>query len=198
MRTQRERVAESSRRLAAAAIELIAEQGFSRTTAKDIGIRAGYSRAMLAERFGTKEALLDYVLAKYYQERIAVRTDPGPTALDALLSPLDALISFARDDPDTLRAMFVISFEAVHDAEVIRPRITSQLQTLRTDLAAAASAGQADGSIVDTRAPSDIAADLMATGIGHAFAWVVGMAGADIAETLERARDQARAALTPA
>ncbi|WP_347338882.1 helix-turn-helix domain-containing protein [Mycolicibacterium sp. P9-64] len=53
---------ESSRRLAEAAIELIAEKGFSNTTAQEIGIRAGYSRAMVRERFGSKEADANSVL----------------------------------------------------------------------------------------------------------------------------------------
>ncbi|KAA0080284.1 TetR/AcrR family transcriptional regulator [Mycolicibacterium sp. P9-64] len=61
-RSQRERVEESSRRLAEAAIELIAEKGFSNTTAQEIGIRAGYSRAMVRERFGSKEADANSVL----------------------------------------------------------------------------------------------------------------------------------------
>src|SRR4051812_16911109 len=70
-RSQRERVEESSRRLAEAAIELIAEKGFANTTAQEIGIRAGYSRAMVHERYGSKEALLETILADY-ERRIDV------------------------------------------------------------------------------------------------------------------------------
>jgi hypothetical protein len=66
-RTQRERTAESTRRLLDAAIELIAEKGFERTTAMEIGERAGYSRSMVRARYGSKEALLESVLRNDYE-----------------------------------------------------------------------------------------------------------------------------------
>src|SRR5262249_57141898 len=53
--TQAERVAESAQRLMQAAIELIAEKGFQRTSASEIAERAGYSRTMVAARHGSKE-----------------------------------------------------------------------------------------------------------------------------------------------
>src|ERR1700758_3499185 len=58
-RTQTERVAESSERLLLAAAELTAEKGFERTTSAEIGERAGYSRAMVRGRYGSKEALIE-------------------------------------------------------------------------------------------------------------------------------------------
>jgi AcrR family transcriptional regulator len=197
MRTQRERVEESARRLAEAAIELIAERGFSQTTSKEIGLRAGYSRAMVAERFGSKEALLDFVLEQYYEERIGVDVTATSSGLDALLSPIVALKSFAQSDPDTLRAMFVLNFEAVHNTDVLRTRVRSRLRRLRDELAEAARMGQADGSVHLGANPSDIAADVMATGIGHAYAWVVGLDDGDFIATLTRWFSDTRSALAP-
>src|SRR5213076_237185 len=73
-RTQQERVAESAKRLADAAFELIAEKGFERTTAAEIGERAGYSRSMVRDRYGSKEALLESLLASEFEARLLPAT----------------------------------------------------------------------------------------------------------------------------
>jgi AcrR family transcriptional regulator len=80
-RKQQQRVEEPARRLAAAAVELIVEKGYAHTTAKDISLRAGYSRAMVAERFGSKEALLD-ALMNQYEGRIVADADGETTGFE--------------------------------------------------------------------------------------------------------------------
>lgn len=196
-RTQRERVEESSRRLAAAAIELIAERGYSQTTAKDIGLRAGYSRAMVAERFGSKEALLDSILEQYYVRWVGVDAAPDLTGLEQVLSPIDALSEFVIDDPQTLRAMFVLNFEAVHNTDALRQRIQLWLGRFRTLLTEAVSAGQQDGSIRRDVDPANVSADIVATGIGHAYAWIVTPEDYDYKSTLARWRDNVARSLEP-
>ncbi len=186
MRTQRERVEESKRRLAEAAIELIGERGFSMTTSKDIGIHAGYSRAMVAERFGNKEALLDFVLERYYENRIDVQAGQGASGLDVLLSPIVGLQALANEDPRTLRAMFVLNFEAVHNTGVLRTRITAWLRRFKAELIEAAQTAQADGSMRSDLSPSDVASNIMASGIGHAYAWVVMPEDGDFVHTMTR------------
>src|ERR1700745_982557 len=69
-RTQQERSAESARRLLDAAIELIAEKGFERTTVAEIGERAGYSRSMVRARYGSKEALLESIFGSQLDRRV--------------------------------------------------------------------------------------------------------------------------------
>src|SRR5258705_6333594 len=65
-RRQAERRAQSERRLLDAATQLIAEQGFSNTTLAQIGAKAGYSRGLVNERFGSKRELVK-VLADEFQ-----------------------------------------------------------------------------------------------------------------------------------
>ena len=60
--TQPERVELSNRRLLHAAAELIVEKGWEATTAAEIGRRAGYSRAMVHARYGSKDAILEAFL----------------------------------------------------------------------------------------------------------------------------------------
>ena len=57
--TQAERTALSDQRMFDAAITLISEHGTQKTTLKEIGELAGYSRGLANYRFGSKEAFLD-------------------------------------------------------------------------------------------------------------------------------------------
>jgi AcrR family transcriptional regulator len=66
--TQQERSSTSAVLLVAAAIELIAEQGFDKTTAAQIGERAGYSREMVRHRYGSKEQLLEWMLEHEHKQ----------------------------------------------------------------------------------------------------------------------------------
>ena len=74
-RTQQERSAESAQRLLDAAIELIAEKGFDRTTAAEIGERAGYSRSMVRARYGSKDALLESIFGDELDRRLLPELD---------------------------------------------------------------------------------------------------------------------------
>jgi AcrR family transcriptional regulator len=188
-RSQRERVEESSRRLVEAAIELIAEKGFTNTTAQEIGIRAGYSRAMVHERYGSKEALLETILQDY-ERRIDVAPEPGATGLQRVLAPILGMREFAAHDPQLLRAMFSLNFEALHDRDVLRRRIQGWLDRLQTRLRDAVVEGQADGSIANGSGAEDISSEIMATGIGYAYAWVMGPGAMDFQSTLARWHDR--------
>src|SRR4030088_2921349 len=84
--TQRERSAESAQRLLDAAIELIAEKGFDRTTAAAIGGRAGYSRSMVRARYGSKEALLESIFGAELDRRLMPDEDRDLTGLPWVLA----------------------------------------------------------------------------------------------------------------
>src|SRR6478672_9693749 len=111
-RTQRERVEESTRRLAVAAVELFGEQGFEKTTAMQIGERAGYSRAMVRRRYGSMEALLEHLLEHEIADRITPAADVEGDGLERILGQVDRLVDFLEDDEAAARAFFVLTFEA--------------------------------------------------------------------------------------
>lgn len=194
-RSQRERVEESSRRLAEAAIELIAEKGYSNTTAQEIGIRAGYSRAMVRERFGSKEALLEAVLQDY-ESRIDMPQDPGTSGLHRVLAPILALRDFATEDPRLLRAVLSLNFEALHDHDALRRRIQGWLARLKEGACRAVIDGQADGSISGACDADEFASEMIATAIGYAYAWVLDPNAVDFEGVVTRWHDRLAARLT--
>lgn len=79
---QAERRATSERRLLDAATHLIAEQGFSKTSLAQIGEKAGYSRGIVNERFGSKSELEPALADKRGLEALLVTVD---TYLEAIV-----------------------------------------------------------------------------------------------------------------
>jgi AcrR family transcriptional regulator len=167
------RVGESSRRLAEAAIALIAEQGYAATTAQEIGLRAGYSRDMVRVRFGTKEALLDTILTSQYESRLDTQDDPNESGLDRVLGRIARMRRFAEEDGQLLRAMLVLNFEAAQADNQLRTRIRQWLDHFLNGLTDAVRAGQSDASIASEPDADTQAREILSTAIGYAYWWIV-------------------------
>ena len=186
--TQPERVEISSRKLARAAAELIIEKGWEATTAAEIGRRAGYSRAMVHARYGSKDAVLDAIFMREYMAALSPDLDPDATGLEHALAHLDRIGRLAADDPELLRAMFVAAFEAVKSTSALRPRSLGQLDVGMQRVRAGLEKGVADGSVrpdLDvTRAVNDISSAVY----GIAYLWLVLTADYDLETELKGLR----------
>ena len=64
-RTQAQRTALSDQLMLEAAIKLINERGTQKTTLKEIGELAGYSRGLANYRFGSKDGLLQELFSRF-------------------------------------------------------------------------------------------------------------------------------------
>lgn len=192
-RTQAERTAESGRRLLEAAAELIAEKGYGATTAAEIGRRAGYSRAMVHARFGSREALLDELMRTEYEERVRQSSTPGTTGLERLLAHVDHLVALVAEDPEFLRRVFVLNFEGVFERSGLRPRMVEWIGELMDSLAESYAEGVADGSCRPGMVPAHVAERMVALGVGLAYCWLVVPGRVDYAQALQRWRDDVRA-----
>jgi AcrR family transcriptional regulator len=180
-RTQKERVEESARRLVDAALELIAEKGFERTTAAEIGERAGYSRSMVRDRYGSKEALLESLFATQFEARLlpAARTTRKTTGLGRVLGQLDDLERAIRTEPDIMRALIVLSFEAPGPLGSVRAWYAQMIAHYEAEMVESLAAGEADGSIrggLDRRAEAE---GFVSYGIGLCFRWTLDPDGYD-------------------
>jgi len=183
--TQPERVEISSRKLARAAAELIIEKGWEATTAAEIGRRAGYSRAMVHARYGSKDAVLDAIFMREYKAQLSSDLDPEANGLQHALAHLDRLEQLATEDPELLRAMFVAAFEAVKSTSALRPRSLGQLVVGMQKVKAGLKKGISDGSVqpdVDVkRAVNDISSAVY----GIAYLWLVLSDGYDLKNELK-------------
>jgi len=168
--TQPERVETSYRRLLHAAAELIVEKGWEATTAAEIGRRAGYSRAMVHARYGSKDAILQAYVHEYVK-RLNPEPDPKTTGMQQVLAHFDRIEEIYREDPDMLLAMFVATFEAVKTTSPLRQRVRDQLESGAAKVEKGLRRGVRDGSVRPginfARAVSDISTSVF----GIAFWW---------------------------
>jgi AcrR family transcriptional regulator len=151
-RTQAERVEASDRALIAAAIALIAERGYDRTTLAAIGETAGYSRGLVTQRFGSKEGLLWAVMrqllgvwsAQALRPRVGERV-----GIEALRATLDVYLDAVSERPQNIRAYYALLREADGAVPAVRDHIVQIHRDEREAITAWIADGQRTGSVRD-------------------------------------------------
>lgn len=172
-RTQSQRVEESTTRLLQAAAELIADGGYDAASAAEISRRAGYSRSMVHVRFGSKEGLVDAVVASAFEGPLTAEIPEGATGLERVLARLDTVAALASKTPELLRTIFAIEFQAAAGGSRMGTRVARFVTHLRAETLDAVLAGQRDGSIRPDLVAEPTAHAIVAEGIGAAFMWIV-------------------------
>jgi AcrR family transcriptional regulator len=182
-RTQAERTAMSEDRLLDAALKLISERGYDRTSLQAIGDAAGYSRGLVSHRFGSKEgllwALLKRMLAHWGTERLAPTLE-GRVGIEALHTIVDALRRSIHEAPEKLRAFYALLFESLGPIEALRPHIAEFHRRQRARVAERIAAGVRAGTV---RADVDVdtqAALFMSAIRGAAYQWLIDPEHVDI------------------
>lgn len=135
-RTQAQRRAEAERRILQAAVEIIAERGVDQLTLAEAGEAAGYSRALPAHYFGSREDLIRAVadhLVQGYRRRMEEGPPGGLTAsgLEALIARIAYYIDDNRRSVSRLRA-----FHEVLNAALNRPALAPAIAQLDQESAA--------------------------------------------------------------
>jgi len=172
-----------------AAAELIVEKGWEATTAAEIGRRAGYSRAMVHARFGSKDAILEAFLHEYVK-RLNPEPDPKASGMDQVLAHFDRIEEIYTADQGLLLAMFVATFEAVKTTSPLRQRVRDQLESGAAKVEKALRKGIRDGSI---RSGIDIAgavSDISTSVFGIAFWWTALPDRCDLGRELTKVRER--------
>jgi AcrR family transcriptional regulator len=189
--TQPQRVETSSRRLVEAAAELITEKGWEATTAAEIGRRAGYSRAMVHARYGSKDAIMEAIFEHGYVQRVLPGPQPGANGMANAVAHFGRIQELYTQDRDFLRAMFVMTFEAVKTTSPVRARLQTWLDRGVEAVEAGLRNGIIDGSVRPDIDLDQAVNDISAAGFGIAFHWIVLPDRYDLARELEYARGRA-------
>jgi AcrR family transcriptional regulator len=181
-KTNQERVEESTLALIASAIRLFARQGYERTTAVEIGINAGFSRNMVRDRYGSKEALLQSVFNTFAELLLpAIRCERGGTGLDRVLGQLDDLLDAVEREPETMRAMIVLIFETPAALQNFSGWFDGLIADYEAELVEHLAAGQADGSVRADLDPAREAEIFVSYAIGLCFRSALRRDGYDFA-----------------
>jgi AcrR family transcriptional regulator len=190
-KTNQERVEESTLALIASAIQLFARQGYERTTAVEIGINAGFSRNMVRDRYGSKEALLQSVFNTFAELLLpAVRDERRGTGLDRVLGQLDDLLGAVEREPETMRAMIVLTFETPAALQNFSGWFDGLIADYEAELADHLAAGQADGSVRKDLDPAREAEVFVSYAIGLCFRSALRREGYDFVGEIKAWRDR--------
>ncbi|MEL0137590.1 MAG: TetR/AcrR family transcriptional regulator, partial [Halieaceae bacterium] len=113
--TQAERSALSDQRMFEVAIELVNERGTAKTTLKDIGERAGYSRGLASYRFGSKDGLWMELFARFDEIWKAHLSQylAGQSGIGALRAAMQAQRDIFSRESGYLRAMYILWYESL-------------------------------------------------------------------------------------
>lgn len=148
-RSQSDRRQQSESELLRAAAALIAEQGTAAATFENIGARAGYSRGLVTQRFGSKQGLIEALIARL-QARIQGLLDDRQLdtldGLEAILAFVDIFLRNLAKDGE-LRAYFVLMAGAVAEVSDLRGPFAAAHKEVEIRLEALVLRGQAEGVI---------------------------------------------------
>lgn len=151
LRTHKAMRAASDRRIIDAAIEAFADRGYHRTTLNQVGQAAGFTGALISNRFGSKAGLLREVMRHILDRLTPVDWDPSRrdswitldrSAADQLGEFIDSYIADAAEQPTRLRALYVLIGESLGGMDEIDTEIAGVNRTFRDHIARYVRSGQ--------------------------------------------------------
>ena len=173
--TQAERTALSDQRMFEAAIRLINERGTQKTTLKDIGELAGYSRGMANYRFGSKDGLMQELFSRFdkrWKEHLGSYVD-NRTGIDAVLAAAGALRDFLKLESSYMRAMYLLWYESLGQESEIRSELAHHHEVYRKEATEWIRQGIEDGQIDPAINPEQFAVQYCAFIFGIVYQWLV-------------------------
>lgn len=186
-RTHAERRREAESRIVHAAFEIVARRGVDQLTLAEAGEEAGYSRALPAHYFASREALLAAVAehaVELYRQRLTERNVAKAAGREAILEAIAFHIDDSRTWPKRLRA-----FHEIVNAGLRWPSIAEVVARLNHDsvarLAAQIEAAQTHGEIAGHIDPQADATMVTGALRGIMSQWLLAPDSID----LDRARD---------
>lgn len=173
--TQAERTALSDKRMFKAAIDLINERGTQKTTLKEIGERAGYSRGLAHSRFGSKDGFLNQLFVSFDARWKAHlnRFVGDKTGIAAVKAAANALRQFLGEESGYMRAMYVLWYESLGHESKIRRKLADHHRIYREDATRWIQEGIDNGEIDPVVNAEQFAVQYCAFIFGVVYQWLV-------------------------
>lgn len=167
----------STQKLMAAASELIAQQGYERTTLAAIGKKAGYSHGIVSRRFGSKDGLLlaltQVVLGEFYEHEIAP-VAASMNGVEEICLVLHKIRERVQQDPASMRAMYVLMLEATTGlSAAVRDRLRELHDDQFRQLCRAIVRDLDSGAIRKDIVPEEVAHLVMSVHRGAMYQWLL-------------------------
>lgn len=181
-KTQAERTALSDQRMFEAAIALINDRGTQKTTLKDIGENAGYSRGLANYRFGSKDGLMQELFMHFderWKDHLGSYLDEK-VGIAAVHAAIDALRDFLKLESDYLRAMYLLWYECLGHDSAIRNKLADHHDVYREDARQWIEDGIAAGEVRSSVNAEQFAAQYCAFIFGIIYQWLVNAPALDV------------------
>jgi len=189
----------STRRLLEAASELIAEQGYDRTTLQAIGRRAGYSHGLVTQRFGSKEGLLT-ALIEYSTgvawDAVMARAESEATGPDVLIEVIESVRRNIREAPEIMRGLYALIFEAFKPIPTLHEQMSSLHDGIRKQIERDIRRGVSAG-VMRKVEPKAYARFFLSVLRGLEYQWLLEPDAFDIDRSLAWFANHVRESLTP-
>jgi AcrR family transcriptional regulator len=198
-RTQVERVAESDRKLLAAAFMLIGQRGYRATSLAAIGEAAGYSRGLVNERFGSKAGLLWALV----QQMLGIWRREGRAHADAVHTGIDALIDIVDNHHRAvianhgIRTFYALMLEAIGPTPELVTEFRDLHRAFRSNIEREIRAGIEARTIRMDVDPAAQATLLLGELRGIAFQWLLDDRGFSLDAAYDEMKKSLRRTLAP-
>lgn len=172
--TQAERTDRSDAAMLASAVALIVERGPAATTLKDVGERAGFSRGLAGQRFGSKDGLFEFLLRSVGEAWLTQLTQAtqGLVGRAAIERALEEHLKCCVEASDQFRAFYRLWFEAVGENTRVHEVVRGIHSRRRRDVARWIAAGKQAGEIDDSVASAAVASQFTASVVGIVYTWL--------------------------
>ena len=197
-RSHAESIELSDRLMLEATVALVLSVGTQKTTLKEVGEKAGYSRGLANARFGSKDNLflaLANKLRKLWLEELQ-NLQGHKTGLEALYSRLDAIEAFVRKYPEEAWVMYILWFESVGAPSDLNKSLARFHEQAREDICTIVSFAQTAKEISPDINPSTFATQFCGTFFGLCYQWVVKPDAIDIATNIREYKNLLTALLS--
>ena len=173
-RTQAERTALSDERMLSAAVGLICAKGTTRTTLKEVGEIAGYSRGLASHRFGTKDQLFTFIVRSVGESWLkelstSVKDQVGLAAIEAAV---DAHQTFISQGADNIRAFYILWFNSIGPDEGLRRVVANIHERRQKDVEDWIRKGMMSGELSSFADYKGAAQNFCAAIIGIVYQWL--------------------------
>ena len=188
--TQEQRTHLSEQRMFDAAMDLILEKGTTKTTLKEIGEKAGYSRGLANSRFGSKEKLFEELVNRCYAVWVneLSRFTKGKSGLDALISSIYAFEVFLTETPRDLRVLQILWYDSISHQSSLRKKLKWQHECMVRDAAEYIEDARKAKQIRDDVDSADFSVRYLAFIFGIVYMWLVNPEEISVAEVFSNYR----------
>ncbi len=187
-RTQAERRAESEREILRAAATLFGRQGYTATTLEQIGKEAGYSSALVSLRYGSKEGIVEAIVARLQTQAGSEVFEPeaGVPGLAALNRIFTGYSELLRDAEQWMRALFMLMTDSLGPLNGKIDLFRAGNDRFAAAIEQAVREGREAGEVRADVDPAETAFQVLAAVRGATLLWLLDPNKVDVVAAIQR------------